>query len=181
MADKKKPKAQKAEKPEEKVLEVNITKAQELDEETRKQEATKAITEERANTDIQPSKPPEQVPGLPEYDQAKAPEKYHWVIFSERTTPTDDVDVTLTVNGECLIVKRGTRVPLPDRFLECADHTRHPRYSQNPGDTRKVVTWIKTFSYERIGDAAEEDFIEFRRKGTLETRERIERESTTEG
>jgi len=179
MAEKKKsPKLDPEEMPEKK-LEVNIQKAEEISEEDRIKAAEAAIREEQNNTDIKPSNPIIEL-GT-EKGRETGEEKYTWVIFQSRSNPIDTVNVPLTVNGECLVVKRNERVPMPERFLECADHTRQPHYTQEPGDTRKVVTWIKTYGYERLGPATREDFEKFRREGTKATREQLAREGTTEG
>jgi len=143
-----------------------------------------ALKAEAEQTDIKPSNPDsphfkrvlESVGGEPE--TPKYIETYHWVKFHQRSSPNDEVRVKLTVNGECLLIERGAKVPLPKRFLECADHTTHPEYSQEPGETRKIVTEVCTFPYELLGDTTKEEYERFKAEGTRATKEALVRDGT---
>ena len=97
-------------------------------------------------------------------------ETYHWVSFHAKTSKNDTDDVILSVNGECLVIQREKRVPIPQRFLECADHARYPQFTQMPGVPRKIVGSIMTYPYTRYEEATEQDYIDFKTKGTEATR-----------
>jgi hypothetical protein len=179
MAKKKKSQELDEKKPEEnKVLTFNDLSPEQ------KVAAKNAILEEERLTNIKPSNPdsPHVQPILQvETEGAGEPnyvETYHWVRFQPRSSPNDEVMVKLTVNGECLLIQRGSRVPLPHRFLECADHTTHNEYAQEPGETRKIVTEVTTFPYELIGDATLEEFERFKKEGTQSTKDRLVKEGT---
>jgi hypothetical protein len=143
-----------------------------------------ALKAESEQTEIQPSNPDsphvkavlESVGGEPE--QPEYIETYHWVKFHQRSSPNDEVRVKLTVNGECLLIQRGIKVPLPRRFMEAADHTTHEEYSQEPGEQRKIVTEVTTFPYELIGDTTREEFERFKREGTRATKEQLVKDGT---
>ena len=92
-------------------------------------------------------------------------EKFWEVMFHEKSNPNDTNDVTLCVNGENLLIQRGKRVVLPDRFLECARHTKYPTYSQEAGKDRKIVAWITTYPFEKISESTEETYKRQKRSG----------------
>jgi hypothetical protein len=143
-----------------------------------------ALRAEAEQTDIKPSNPDsptvqrvmESVGGT--IDENDYIETYHWVKFHPRSSPNDEIRVKLTVNGECLLIQRGAKVPLPRRFMECADHTTHEEYSQELGEQRKVVTEVTTFPYELIGNATREEFERFKAEGTRQTKEQLVKDGT---
>jgi len=148
-----------------------------------KELARQAILAEQRETPIKPSNPGNQDVAKILSDGGGKPEEeyvetYHWVKFQPRSNPNDDPRVKLTVNGECLYIQRGERVPLPKRFLECADHTTHEEYHQEPGETRKIVTEVTTFPYEILGDSTREDYERFKREGTQATKDQLVKDGT---
>jgi len=98
-------------------------------------------------------------------------EQYFEVVFAEKGHQNDTRDVQLTVNGECLVIKRGVTVVVPQRFLECADHTLYPEYEQEPGKDRKITSWVKTYQYNKLREATREEFDRMKKKGDKDTKE----------
>jgi len=96
------------------------------------------------------------------------------VIFSAKSNPNDQNDVTLTVNGECLSIIRNKPVILPGRFLECADHGEFPTYKQEPGQPRKITSHVKFFPYTTMRQATKAEYIKMRADGDRITREKRE-------
>jgi len=179
MAEKKKSQEQEKKPPEEKVVKFEDLSTEE------KERAKQAILQEMKDTNIIPSNPDsphvkrilEDGGGVKEDENAYV-ETYWWVKFHQRSNPIDELRVKLTVNGDCLLIERGAKVPLPNRFLECADHTTHEEYSQEPGETRKVVSVVTTFPYERLGEATKEDYERFRKEGTQATKDQLVKDGT---
>lgn len=102
-------------------------------------------------------------------------EPYKWVRFHHKSNPMDPDEVVLGVNGEVLIVRRNERVPMPQRFLEVADHATYRHFTQEPGRDRKVDREIHKYPYDVLGEATREDFIRWKRAGTKATRDHAER------
>lgn len=148
-----------------------------------KEAARQAILAEQRETQIKPSNPENkdvakivsESSGVPEQEYI---ETYHWVRFQPRSNPNDDPKVKLTVNGECLYIERGIDIPLPHRFIECADHTTHEEYHQEPGETRKIVTEVCTYPYEVKGTATREEFERFKKEGTEATKQQLVKDGT---
>lgn len=88
----------------------------------------------------------------------KIAEKYYKVTFSMKGRPDDDEDVTLVVNGETLLIQRGKRVIIPERFKECAEHATYPIFRQKPNESRKQVGVMQTFLFSVDGEATEEEY-----------------------
>jgi hypothetical protein len=100
-------------------------------------------------------------------------ESYWWVKFQAKSSKNDTNDVELAVNGDTIIVKRGERVCLPNRFLECADHATYPQFEQLPGKPRKIVAYIQIYPYERISKTTEAEYRKMLSEGTKTTKEAI--------
>lgn len=116
--------------------------------------------------------------GKPQAAQAEKPFdmfdcKYKWVNFQAKSNPTDPEDVRLGVQGFVVSVKRNTRVPIPEFFLDCADHAVFNKYDVQPGQGRKVVAKIRKFPYTVLGDATRKDFEKEFLEGTKKTRQAI--------
>jgi len=101
--------------------------------------------------------------------------KYYWVRFNARSNPTDTEGVELTVNGEVLIMQRDQKVPIPARFKECADNALRSAFKQLPNKPRKELAPIRMYPYSELGEATEQEFLEWRRRGTEKVREDIDR------
>jgi hypothetical protein len=120
----------------------------------------------------------------PEEEEAPAPpppaavpyvEPYKWVRFHNKSNPMDPDEVILAVNGEVLQIRRNEKIPLPYRFMECADHARYKHFSQEPGKDRKVDREIHKYPFDILGDCSREDFVRWKRAGTKAVREHAER------
>jgi len=109
-----------------------------------------------------------QAAGASEDEQPK--ELFFKVRFHRRQSAVESADVELTVNCDCLKLQRGEVCVVPGRFLEAANHTRRPMFSNVPGESRKVVGEVQTYTYDTIGPATEAEYIEERRRGTAKTR-----------
>lgn len=102
-----------------------------------------------------------EVPEVPQYQ-----ETYSQVVFAEKSNPADPDNVILAVNGEQLIIQRGTPVIVPGRFLECADHAFYYRYVQLPDQPRKIAAVIKSFPYTVIRrDCTEQEYLKAKKAG----------------
>ncbi len=101
-------------------------------------------------------------------------ERYFKVVFGHKTSPSDDEDVTLTVNGETLVIARGKDVIIPTRFKECADHTQYPQFRQLPNQPRKIVGHILTFPYSLLGEASAREYFTQLKEGNKKTKEALE-------
>ena len=101
-------------------------------------------------------------------------EKYYRVTFNHKSNPNDEDDVTLIVNGETLVLQRGTEVIIPGRYKECADHATYPIFRQKPNEARKQMGTVMVFPYSLIGEATEQEYLKLLRQGNKETREAIE-------
>lgn len=112
-------------------------------------------------------------------DGQKAPvppkEKYWWVTFNERSNETDPEDVQLSVNGETLIIQRGKKVIIPDRYKECAEHALIQKFVQLPDKPRKHLSPIMKFPFTTHGEATEAEFRKMKTEGTKKTDENIRR------
>lgn len=101
-------------------------------------------------------------------------EKYYRVTFLERQNEHEERDVTLGVNGEFLVIKRGVETIIPERYKECADHTTREVFTQKPNQPRKTVGHVKLFPYSVIGMATKEEYEKLKAEGTRTTREVLE-------
>ena len=129
---------------------------------SREEEKKQILEEEKKETRIQPSKD-------------GWIERYYEVIFNEKSNPNDTNEVQLTVNGECLQIKRGIPVVVPQRFLEVAQHTKYPQYEQLPDKPRKITSYITTYPYTQVREATEKEFVDMREAGNAVARRQRER------
>jgi len=102
--------------------------------------------------------------------KSKVPEdhestKFYVVIFQAKTSPNDEDDVPLGLNGTTILSKRDQEVILPGSYLEVADHTVKNQYEQKPGHDRKIVGKVRKFMYQRIREVTREKFEEFKKTG----------------
>ena len=101
-------------------------------------------------------------------------EEVWWVKFNAKSATDQQTDVHLSVNGDMLVIQRGTEIPLLNRFLVCADHTTYPQYSIKPGEPRKTIGMMQIFPYQKIRRGTYEEYMEFRSAGTKKTRESLD-------
>ena len=103
------------------------------------------------------------------------PEKFFWVMFNAKQHPTDTNDVELAVEGEVIVCQREKPICLPEKFLECARHTRYPHYEQLPDKPRKITAWIQTYPFQILKDGSQEEFETMLSQGTRKLRSDIKR------
>lgn len=108
-----------------------------------------------------------------------ADDGYWEVRFQPTTGPTDPVDVTLSVNGQCLNIQRDVAVILPGPFLECADHGTYPVYMQLPNQPRKVVGHRMHFPYIVLRRCNKSEYLGMLNEGNRLTKEARKREEQT--
>ena len=101
-------------------------------------------------------------------------EKYYRVVFNHKSNPNDEHDVTLIVNGAPLVLQRGVKVIIPERYKECADHATYPYFTQKPNEARKQVGTVMVFPYSLIGEATEKEYRTLLKEGNKKTKEAIE-------
>lgn len=88
------------------------------------------------------------------------------VIFDAKTDVQEPDDVMLSLNGHPLVMQREVELVVPRAYLEVADQTLRQKFRQLPGQTRKTVAHVKTFTYRVTGSASREDFDRMKREGT---------------
>jgi deoxyribodipyrimidine photolyase len=103
--------------------------------------------------------------------------KYYKVVFSHKQNPSDQDDVTLTVNGETLLMQRGVPVIIPGRFKECADHATYPQFTQKPNEARKQVGTVMIFPYSLMGEATEKEYQKQLADGNRKQKKALEADS----
>ena len=145
-------------------------------------EETDAVEEEQELKEGQPGKDWKNIAGEDKDGKPFPPiwvkggtEEYHMVIFSERMTENETVDVQLTVNGETLQIERGKEVVVPERFLECARHTKYPRYKQLPNQPRKITGYVQTYVYHVMkSNVGKELYFAQKKKGDAAVKKYLE-------
>jgi len=114
---------------------------------------------------------------VPKPKRDTKPEKYYRVVFNHKSSPNDEDDVTLIVNGEPLVIQRGVETIIPERYKECADHATYPVFRQKPNEARKQVGTVMVFPYSLLGEASEQEYSKLLRDGNKKTKEMIEADS----
>lgn len=104
-------------------------------------------------------------------------EKFFRVKFHAKSRPEDEDDVTLSVNGEVLVIARQKEVVLPERYIVCAQNARYQQFRQMPNMSRKIIGEVNIFPFDNMGEATEAEYKAMRTKGTTETRKAIEENS----
>lgn len=104
------------------------------------------------------------------------PESFCKVVFQARTSNSQPLDVTISLNGTTLVVQREKPVVVPKSFLEVADQAviTGMRWEVNGEESSLVPTKIRKFPYSVIDpNATELEYLEMRNRGTTETRNRL--------
>ncbi len=91
--------------------------------------------------------------------------KYFKVVFQQKTNENEDEEVSFSLNGTKIILKRGVGVILSEHHLEVIDHAERDQYEQKPGHTRKIVGKVSKYMYSKKEEVTEADYIKFMRKG----------------
>jgi hypothetical protein len=100
--------------------------------------------------------------------------KYYRVKFQQKSDANQPDEVILSVNGEVLQITRNVEVIIPYRFKEAADNGVTPQFKQLPGQTRKQIGEVRTFPYDLLGEATEQEFLRLKEEGTRLTRQSVE-------
>ena len=111
---------------------------------------------------------------IPKPKRDEIAEKYYRVTFNHKSSPNDEDDVTLIVNGEPLVIQRGIEVIIPNRYKEAADHANYPVFRQKPNESRKQIGTVMVFPYSLMGEATEKEYLKLLEEGNKKTREAIE-------
>ena len=98
-------------------------------------------------------------------------EKVFWVTFADRSSEQEQEKVILTVNHDTLLITRMKKIPLPERFIECAKHASRPHFKQLPGHPRKVMAHVHTYPHTIHEEATWEDYHSMRRSGSEKARQ----------
>ena len=101
-------------------------------------------------------------------------EEYRRVRFHEKRHDYEEDRVKLSCNGEQVVVARGVEIVLPMRYLEIARHACYPKFTQVPGQDRKISTPIAVFPFDDLGPAESKDFYRMKKEGTDKIRKEIE-------
>ena len=107
---------------------------------------------------------------------AQVPEKYYLVIFQPKSSPEEERDVSLSVNGSTLIIPRNVETIIPERFKVCADNAVTTRYEQRPGESRKISGEVIKFPYMLKREATKEEYMEMKSAGDKKTQEFVEQQ-----
>ncbi len=103
--------------------------------------------------------------------EEKSGKKYFKVRFHERQTPTEPVNVTLGINGEILVIRRGEEVILPEEFVElarsCVIRYKFP-VASGQKTIRKPFTMPRC-SFDLLGEATEAEYLKMKKEGTEKT------------
>lgn len=107
---------------------------------------------------------------------AQPKERYFRMKFAAKSSPNDQDDVVLSVNGESVVIERQKEVVLPERYKVCAENARSPQFRQMPNQTRKIVGEIVTFPFEVLGPGTEAEYMAMKRSGTQQVRDALTKE-----
>jgi len=97
--------------------------------------------------------------------------KYFKVRFHERQSSTEPVNVTLGINGEILVIRRGELVILPEEYVElarsCVIRFNFP-VAEGQKTVRKKFTMPRC-SFDLLGEATEAEYLKMKKEGTEKT------------
>jgi len=120
----------------------------------------------------QPTEKPE--PSYNEIEQAKA--LTFWLVkFAGKQDPNDFDDVSLSVGGETLVIRRERKVVIPYPYLVAAENARYPQISQKPGKPRKTVAHVTRYPREVYGQATKEEYLAQKMSGDKSTASNIKK------
>jgi len=105
-------------------------------------------------------------------------EEHYRMKFHAKSSPNDEDNVTLSVNGETVVIERQKEVVLPERYKVCAENARSPQFRQMPNQTRKLVGEVITFPFDILGKATEAEYKAMKAAGTKATRDAVDKEGT---
>lgn len=102
-------------------------------------------------------------------------EKYFWVMFAAKTDKYQTDDVVITCNGDALVFQRMVKSIAPQRYLEIAENANYPVIEQKPNHPRKTVAIVTKYPRTILGEATEQEFLEWRRQGTTKLQDEFNR------
>lgn len=90
-------------------------------------------------------------------------EKVFWVIIkpAQNNTATNARYCMPGVNGEMLLLKRGNKYPLPERFLNAIDATLQTASRFALGNDRMDTFLVKTDDYQVVSEATWDDYLKW--------------------
>lgn len=102
---------------------------------------------------------------------------YWWVKFAAKSSPEQTDDVILISDGETLIMQREKDVIVPSTHLESATNAVAPKFTQLPGVSRKVTSYVQTYPFALLhrDEANRNEYIAQKRKGDKDTADFIKK------
>lgn len=111
---------------------------------------------------------------------AKSTEKYFKVRFHERTSESESENITLGVNGNILVIRRGVPVVIPESFVKTARRAVI-RYRYTDTKSGKPVSRkLARCSFDILGESSEAEFLKMKEEGTRKTMKALEDEAVQE-
>lgn len=107
-------------------------------------------------------------------------EKFYRVRFHERTSNSEPENITLGVNGNILVIRRGVTVVIPECFVQTARRAVI-KYRYEDINTKKIINRkIARCSFDILGEGTEAEFMKLKADGTRKTRKALEDEAAAE-
>lgn len=103
-------------------------------------------------------------------------EGYWEVIFAPMKGESDTIDVELTWEGQCLLIKRQMAIVLPGFYIEQNDNATKDHYTQTPEQGRKKIGTIQQYSCTVLREATMEEYLAQKESGDKIMRAKIDRE-----
>jgi len=103
-------------------------------------------------------------------------EKFYRMKFHAKSSPNDQDDVILSVNGESVVIERSKEVVLPERYRVCAENARSPQFRQMPTQQHKIVGEVITFPFDVLGEGTEAEYLDMKRAGTKLAKDTMDKE-----
>ena len=127
---------------------------------------------------------PEETAEVNETEEAEIPvksaEKYFKVRFHERTSESESENITLGVNGNILVIRRGVPVVIPESFVKTARRAVI-RYRYTDTKSGKPVSRkLARCSFDILGESSETEFLKMKEEGTRKTMKALEDEAVQE-
>lgn len=104
--------------------------------------------------------------------------EYFRVVFQQKSSPNDERDVILSLNGASLVIPRGVETIIPKAYKEIADHAVVEQHQQLAGQSRKKIGLRLTYPYVPIGIATKQQYEAMKRDGDATTRAELKRIET---
>jgi len=99
--------------------------------------------------------------------EASTDEKYYRVFIHEKSRQEDSNTIYVAVNGESLVLRRGSEVVLPQRFIEDLNHAVVPTYANeaDPYNGRAKTGAVRRAGYNILGPSTKEEFRRMKVEG----------------